>query len=147
MFEISTFAPTAANLWSVIESYGIDPNPLFLEESIEISFPINMNTRISYYRFDRAQARAAEVCGDEAIGLRSGDLLHPLHLGALGYAWLASRTLRIAIKRWHRFIRIVNHRARLSMNEHNGFLELELAVDLPSVNAAVRDDAAVAALT
>ncbi len=33
------------------------------------------------------------------------------------------------------------------MNEHNGLLELELAGDLPSVNMAVRDDAAVAALT
>ncbi len=147
MFEISTFAPTAANLWSVIESHGIDPNPLFLEEGIEINFPINANSRISYHRFDRVRARAAEVCGNEAIGLRSGELLHPSHLGALGYAWLASRTLRIALQRWRRFIRIVNHSARLGMNEHNGLLELELAGDLPSVNMAVRDDAAVAALT
>lgn len=147
MFDVSTFAPTAANLWAVIESYGIDPNALFKEEDLEISFPIDANKRISYQKFDRVRARVAEVSGDEAIGLLTGKYMHPSHLGALGYAWLASRSLRIALKRWQRFIRVVNSGARLGMVEHNGLMELEMAIDLPSANVAVRDDAACAAIT
>lgn len=147
MSEISTFAPTAANLWAVVQSYEIDPALLFEEENIDINFPIDANARISYHKFDRVRARAAEVSGDEAIGLRTGEFMHPSHLGALGYAWLASRTLRIALQRWQRFIRIVNRGARLGMNEHKGMMEIEMAIDLPSANKVVRDDSAAAALT
>ena len=147
MSEISTFAPTAANLWAVIESYGMDPNTFFLKENIELKFPIDPTLRISYKKFDRVRARAAQKSGDEAFGLRTAKFMHPSHLGALGYAWLASRSLRIALGRWQRFIRIINRGARLDIHEHDGLVELEFAVDIHSENRSVLNDSASAALT
>lgn len=147
MTEISIFAPSAANLWRTIESYGVEPGPLFRDEGIDLQLPIDPERRISYRAIDAIRDRAAEQIGDEAFGLKSGRLVHPSHLGALGYAWLASRTLRIALERLQRYIRILNGRAKLKIVEKDEGVELEVGVDLPSRNSAVRDDAACAMLT
>ncbi len=146
MPHISTFAPAAGLLWAIIESYGLDPAALFREEGFELSFPIDPDARIPYETIDRVRARAAELSGDESFGLRAGDCMHPSHLGALGFSWLASRSLRIALQRWARYIRMLNSKARLELNEVGDFLELEFAIDLPSLNKTARDDSGTATL-
>ncbi len=145
--DISTFAPSVANLWAIIESYGLDAQRMFLDEGIELSFPIDEDLRISYEKIDRIRARAAELSGDESFGVRAAAFIHPSHAGPLGYAWLASRSLRIALRRWHRYIRLVNRRAQLYREEHDGILTLSFTIDLPSRDAHVRDDAGTAVLT
>jgi AraC-like DNA-binding protein len=147
MKDIAIFAPSAANLWQVIESYGLDPAPFFLEEEIRLTFPIDPSVHITYPRIDRIRTRAAEVTGDEAFGLRSASSLHPSHLGSLGYAWLASTSMRTAFERLHRFIRIINRYSVTTLVENGDRLQARLVVQLESHNRWLRDDSIVAILT
>ena len=143
---MSVLAPSVVNLWKVIESYGIDPAPLFAAEDIEISLPIEPGTRISYAKIDRVRARAARLCGDPDFGLRAAQHVHPSQLGALGYAWLASSSLRTAFMRLHRYIRVLNDQAHFNISEQGEELVVSLSVSQSSDNMKVRDDGQMAFL-
>jgi AraC-like DNA-binding protein len=45
---------------------------------------------------------------DPCLGLRAAEFWHPSHFNALGYAWLASSTLRDALSRLDRYIHVLS---------------------------------------
>ena len=144
---MSVFAPGVINLWKTIESYGIDPEPLFAAEGIKIQLPIDPSTRLSYEKIDRIRAKAVDLSGDEALGIRAASAYLPSQFGALGYAWQASLTLRRACMRLERFVRVVNDKATFSVEDHGGCMVVTLKVDAPSVSETARDDGALALIT
>jgi len=144
---MSVFAPGVINLWRAIESYGIDPEPLFVAEGIKIQLPIDPCTRLSYEKIDRIRAKAVKLSGDEALGLRAASVYLPSQFGALGYAWHASLTLRRACMRLERFVRVVNDKATIYVEDHEGCMVVTLKVDAPSQSEAARDDGALAIVT
>jgi len=144
---MSVFAPTIILLWRTIESYGIDPAPLFAAEDIQVELPIDPSVRVSYEKIDRIRSKAVEVCGDEAFGIRSASLYISSQLGALGYAWQSSLTLRKACLRLERFIRVVNDKARILIEDNDTCTVVTLKLDLSSENESVRDDGAIALIT
>jgi len=144
---MSVFAPSVINLWRAIESYGVDPKPLFMAEGIKIQLPIDPCARLPYEKIDRIRAKAAELCGDEAFGLRAALVFLPSQLGALGYAWQASLTLRRACMRLERFVRVVNDKANIHVTEQDGCMVVTLKVQAPSQLESARDDGALALVT
>jgi len=144
---MSVFAPSVTNLWKSIESYGIDPEPLFYQEGIKISLPIDACLRLPYAKVDHLRARAVKMSGDEAFGLRSAEVYLPSQFGALGYAWHASLTLRKACQRLERFIRVVNDKAMVRVEDQDDCMVVTLDVDLESECASARDDGALALVT
>jgi len=144
---MSIFAPTIVNLWKTIESYGVDPGPLFAAEDIDARLPLDPSMRIPYEKIDRIRAKAVKICGDEAFGIRSATVYVASQHGALGYAWLASLTLRKACSRLERFIRIVNDKAVVHIEDKDGCMVVTLKINLPSECVSVRDEAALATIT
>jgi AraC-like DNA-binding protein len=144
---MSVYAPGMINLWRTIESYGIDPAPLFAAENIEVKLPIDPCKRLPYEKIDRIRAAAVKATGDEAIGLRSASVYLPSQLGALGYAWHASLTLRRAFMRLERFVRLVNDKARVGVEDRDGCMVATLSVEAPSQSETARDDGALALIT
>jgi len=144
---MSVFAPTMINLWKTIESYGIDPEPLFAAESIKVQLPIDPSLRLAYEKIDRIRARAVEHCGDEAFGIRVASVYVSSHLGALGYAWQASLTLRNAFSRLERFIRVVNDKAIVLVEDKAGCMVVTISLNLASECVSARDDAGLATMT
>jgi len=144
---MTVFAPSMINLWKTIESYGVDPEPLFAAEEIKISLPIDPSKRLPYEKIDRIRAKAFALCNDEAIGIRAANVYNINQLGALGYAWLASLTLRKACARLERFVRIVNDQAVVLVNDTNVSMVVTLRVNAPSECAMARDDGALALIT
>jgi AraC-like DNA-binding protein len=144
---MSVFAPSVVNLWKTIESYGIDPAPLFAAEDINVQPPIDPCIRLPYQKIDRLRAKAAELSGDEAFGLRSASVYLPSQLGALGYAWDASLTLRKALQRAERFIRVVNDKASVVLEERDVCLVVTFRLNQDSANIFARDDGALALIT
>lgn len=144
---MSVFAPTMINLWKTIESYGIDPEPLFAAESIKVQLPIDPSLRLAYEKIDRIRARAVELCGDEAFGIRSASVYVSSHLGALGYAWQASLTLRSAFSRLERFIRVVNDKAIVLVEDKAGCMVVTISLNVASECVSARDDAGLATMT
>ena len=144
---MSVFAPSVVNLWKTIESYGIDPAPLFATENINIQLPIDPSARIPYEKIDRIRAKAAKLSGDEASGLKSASFYLPSQLGALGYALHASLTLRKACARLEKFIRVVNNKAVVLVEDKDKSMVVTLKLDVPSECLFVRDDGALAMMT
>ncbi len=144
---MSVFAHGTLNLWKTIDSYGIDPEPLFAKEGIRIHLPIDPCKRVAYEKIDRIRAKAVELSGDEAFGLRSATVYLPSQLGALGYAWHASLTLRRACMRLERFIRVANNNARVNLKDRDGCLVVTFRLDVQSRSETARDDSALAVIT
>jgi len=135
------------NLWKTIESCGIDPEPLFAAEGFKIRLPIDPSIRISYEKIDRIRAKAVELTQDEAFGIRYANVHNATQLGALGYAWLASQTLRKAFGRLERFVRIANEKAVVEVNDIDGCMVVTVKVNAPSQCEMARDDGGLAIIT
>jgi len=144
---MSVFAPSMINLWKTIESYGVDPAPLFAAEDIQVRLPLDPCMRLPFEKIDRIRTKALELSGDEAIGLRSAAVYLPSQLGALGYAWQASLTLRQACLRLERFVRVVNSNAIIRVEDKDACMVVTLKLDERSECEAVRDDGALALIT
>ena len=53
-------------------------------------------TRIPHTKAENLWRRVAGLIEDPCFGLHAAKIWHPSHFNALGYAWLASSTLREA---------------------------------------------------
>ncbi|MDX2428815.1 MAG: AraC family transcriptional regulator [Xanthomonadales bacterium] len=144
---MSVFAPSMIILWKTIESCGVDPEPLFAAEDIRPKLPIDPSMRMPYEKIDRIRAKAVKLCGDEAIGIRSASVYSASQLGALGYAWQVSMSLRNAFTRLERFIRVVNDKAVVLVENLDDIMVVTIRLDVPSENLSARDDSALAIIT
>ena len=88
-----------------------------------------------------------KLSGDEAFGLRSASVYLPSQLGALGYAWQASLTLRKACLRLERFARVLNNNVIVLVEDKDGCMVVTLKLDERSECPSVRDDGALALVT
>jgi len=95
-------------LWKLLEEYGHDPETLFLEVGLDPKLFNNPDARMSYRVADNLWSKTSELIDDPCFGLRAIKYWHPSHFGALGYAWLASSSLRTAFNRCNRYVHIVS---------------------------------------
>ncbi|MEJ2534533.1 MAG: AraC family transcriptional regulator [Gammaproteobacteria bacterium] len=141
---MSVLAPSIGILWRVIESYGLDPKIYFAREGVEVEWPMEPGTRLPYEIVDRVRARAAADSDDPAFGLRAAGFVHPSQLGALGYAFLASPTLRDAFTCMQRYIRVLNDQSRFDVDETDDRVVTSITVNQDSNNVVARDDSQIA---
>ena len=71
----------------------------------------------------------------------------PSQFGALGYAWQASLTLRSACMRLEHFVRVVNDKAAIQVEDRDGCMVVTLKIQVPSQLEVARDDGALALVT
>ncbi len=144
---MSLLAPVLSRLWRQIEDHGIDPEPVFKEHGIDASKRFDPNARVSYTKVDQIRALAAEYTGDPFFGLKEAGYLLPAHLGSLGFAWLASTSLRSAMERLQRYVKFINEKVYIDLHDETNVLVVTSSSDLPSANAYQRDSAYLALLT
>ena len=96
MLRYSELATATNILWKLIEANGHDPEVLYPDVGIEPDLLNKPGARIPYPLVDRVWAKAAEIIDDPCFGLKASNYWHPSYFHALGYAWLASHTLREA---------------------------------------------------
>lgn len=116
MSKTCLLAP-AAILWELLEYYGIEPEPVFRQEGITREMMLQHNTRVSQTVKDNLWLKVSQMIDDPCFGLRAGALWHPSHMNALGYAWLASATLREALQRLVRYLHFISKIATLQVQE------------------------------
>jgi len=113
----TNLAATKNVFWKMIEFYGQNPEPIFLEAGIDPKLLNNPEARIRFSSVHKVLVKLAELSDDPCFGLKVIKFWHPSYMHALGYAWLASKTLREALNRFVRYSRIVT--------EAGGFLVKE----------------------
>jgi len=94
-------------VWKLLEEYGHDPASVFLETGLGPKLMHNPDARISYIVEDKLWSKTSELIADPCYGLYAIRYWHPSHFGALGYAWLASSSLRTAFIRLDRYLHTV----------------------------------------
>ena len=114
----TVIATTIRLLWRILERRGVDPAPLFKEAGLDPETLSNPRARYPVDVMRRACARAAELLDDPASGLSAAEVWQPTDFHALGFAFLASTTLRSALNRVVRYTAVVNDMIDFSLVEH-----------------------------
>jgi AraC-like DNA-binding protein len=114
---MTVYAPMLGTLWRMLEHHGYDPAELIPEKFYRPGRKPPLSGRIRFADYDAIQAHAASLLKDPTMGIRSAMFFHPSHLGALGHAWLASSSLRTALRRGARFNRMFNEQADVQLEE------------------------------
>lgn len=139
-------APAVGITLKIIRSHGVDPDPLMRKLHIDPKRVSDPNARFRYTQIDDLWALAVAQVDDPAFGLKAAEFWHPSQLGALGYAWLASSSLRTAIKRMVRYMRILTEGAHLELDETADELCVSLRYEEISRQQATRTDSFMAML-
>lgn len=108
LFEPTTLSSAARTIAETLEKhYAIDPKPLFYKAGLEFD---QLSVAGSRYRWPEMQALwkiAVEETGDPCFGLYAGRRIRPTSFHALGYSWLASRTLHGSLQRLCRYFHVI----------------------------------------
>jgi AraC-like DNA-binding protein len=144
---LSIFASSISSFWQQMEDCGIDPAPLFRKHGIESTAVFDPGSRISYLKLDRVMGEAVELSGDPFFSLKEAKYLLPSHLGPLGFAWLASTSLRSAFQRVQRYIKVLHENLQVTLHDSEDALVVSFNLDAPSVNLYQRDIGYLAIIT
>jgi len=107
-----------------LDGYGLDSRAILKQAGLDPAKLFDENARYSFPAMTKLWQLAGEASADPCFGLRVIDYWHPSNLHALGFAWLASSTLKEAIQRAERYVRIVNSAATMSLGETTEGYEL-----------------------
>ncbi|UCB54664.1 MAG: AraC family transcriptional regulator [Thiotrichales bacterium] len=115
--QLTHFAPATNMLWKHIESCGHDPAPIYRKAGINPALLKKSDARISISHVDELWRQCVELLDDPCFGIKMTEHWHPSYVGALGYAWCASSTLRTAFDRVVRYIHVVTEDLNIKLAE------------------------------
>jgi len=144
---MTIFAPALGALWEQLKGYGIDPEPLFREKGIDPESLFDEGARVSLEVYQELDVKAAELSGDPYFGLKGAEYTRPAHLGALGFAWLASSSLRTGFQRLSRYARVIQERLTIELEEDDEFFYVHMDAQMPLLNKRIRENGQLAAVT
>lgn len=115
--SLSVLAKSAQMAWLLLESYEVDPEPIFRSLHIDPRTMDDMSARLNQSTVDELWQNVADSVNDPCFGLKIGKQWHPSYMHALGYAWLASSSLHTAFYRLQRFIHVMNQAVKINIDE------------------------------
>src|SRR5262245_65645243 len=115
---METFLATAGRTYlRLLELHGVDADQLVRDGGYSPELFRDTSARLPSTEVDVAAHAAARRISDPAFALRAARCWHPSDLGALGFAWLASSSLRTALRRLERYNRILSEKATYRLEE------------------------------
>ena len=127
--QLTTFAATTNLLWKYLAENGYDPEPLYLGAGINPALLKTDNARIPVASVDRLWEAVLAKLADPCLGVKMNHYWHPSQLGALGYAWLVSSSLRTALNRVVRYSHVVAEDLYFDLRETPAGLQLVFDTD------------------
>ena len=106
--DYSTLSTIAALISHGLEKYGRDSQSLFRQAGLDPEAFKNPDTRYPVKKMQHLWQLAVEETGQEAFGILLMKDFPPATLQGLGFAWLASDTLRDAINRLERYAHFIS---------------------------------------
>ena len=144
MTEFTTISSWALVIAKTLKDYGADVNATFEQAELNPASLHDANARYPYRNMCRLWDLVIEVTGDQCFGLNTVKHFHPTSLHALGFAWLASRTLKEALERTERYSRIVTSAAEVTFKETTEGYIFRMDVSDASSSRTARADAGMA---
>jgi len=110
--EPTTISSAARLIGETLETqYGIDYKPLFEEIGMDPGRLEIAGSRYLWRRMQKLWIAAEKATGDSCFGLVVGANIRPTTFHALGFSWLASRTLLESLQRFCRYTHLINNAA------------------------------------
>ena len=109
-------------LWRMIKAEGADPDAIFTEAGLDAALRNEASARYPVEKARKAWQLAAGYIGDPCFGVRAGAHWLPGDLHALGYAFLSSKTLHVALKRIVRYNEVVDQVINFTVEEDDEHL-------------------------
>ncbi len=101
----------------VLSLQSLDAGALFREQGIGPEQLRDPSARIPSIKWDRLMHRVAPQVSDPAFALRAAQCWHPSNLGALGFAWLSSSTLRTGLGRVVRYWHLLAEQSTIELHD------------------------------
>ncbi|KPK39708.1 MAG: hypothetical protein AMJ69_04945 [Gammaproteobacteria bacterium SG8_47] len=123
----SLLASTTVMVWKALEATGHDSRKIFLRAGLDPDRLHDSNARFNYGAVRKLWQLAMHETQDPCFGLTAARYWHPSNFHGLGYAWLASSTLKNAFQRTIRYFRVVTtDPEKLSLLEHGDVYEFRV---------------------
>lgn len=122
IYNALTDGGNARLLAETLKHYKVDAATIFKQADIPI--PDETTERVSSIALQKVWRLAVEVTGDDAFGLTFPSLVHPAAFNGLGFAWLASNTLRDSLERLVRYHRLIASHGDIVLEEHKNEIRL-----------------------
>ncbi|MGD8831299.1 MAG: AraC family transcriptional regulator [Pseudomonadales bacterium] len=122
-----------------LESYQIDAGDMFESLGLPREPFRNPDGRVRKESMLAIWAEAERLTDNPCFGFEVGRNFHPTNAHAVGYAWLASSTLREALERLVRYQRIISTAADMELTDDDDLVQLQID---PSPGIHLGDDAA-----
>ena len=132
-------------LWEILEEYGIDPDPVFRRVNLDPALLFEPGSRYPLRDISALWREMERLIDDPCFGLKTDAYYHPSHFGTIGYAMLASATVRNALERLIRYHRVVSDAGFGALIEDRaaGTLTIELNWNDEPPWTPAREDAAL----
>jgi len=110
MFEPTTISAAARAIAETLEkNYAIDPLPIFADLGMDPERMKVAGARYPWAKMQQLWLAAKKATGDECFGLVVGQHIRPTTFHALGFSWLASRTLLESLQRYCRYSGMISN--------------------------------------
>lgn len=113
----STIAAYSFAIAAALEQSGVEPKPVFDRVGIPLQTTTDPLLRLTNSEITQLFKASVEATGDPAFGLLVGESLHPGNLHALGYALMASTSLRDFCQRLQNYYKVVSQSAGIRIEE------------------------------
>ncbi|SEK22568.1 AraC-type DNA-binding protein [Atopomonas hussainii] len=125
----TTIATWALAIQRALQGYGIEAEPLMREAGIDPGAVLDPESRVAVVNMWKLWHLSVEKTANDAFGLQVAASLYPTHLNAMVFALQASTTLREALQRLQRYVRVVTTIAQLDVRESEHGVMLILGSD------------------
>jgi AraC-like DNA-binding protein len=136
---MTLFAPAIGAYWQLLESYGLDAEAIFREAGVNPEAMYDAGARLPAKAVETIVAQGYALAGDPCFALREAEFFRPAHLGALGFAWLASSNLRMAFERMSRYSRMINDSLSITLEELGNHTTIRFSNEQPGLNNDLRE--------
>jgi AraC-like DNA-binding protein len=112
-----------------LKNAGHDPARVFTEAGMDYEKINDPNARYEYESITKLWRIASAVADDPCFGLVAASFWHPTTMHALGFAWMASSSLKDAFKRSVRYSRMLNTVLIMRLEEKEEAYEFNIDID------------------
>ena len=144
--SLTSFAPATNLLWKYLESENIDPAPIYKKAGIKPELLQSENARIKIDLSNQLWSLASTKLNNPCFAIKMVKFWHPSMMGALGYAWLASSSLRSAFNRVQRYSHVVSEQLNMHVTDTPQGLKICLNLEDSSSVLPQRHDLTIAML-
>jgi AraC-like DNA-binding protein len=126
--DVTSLGSVIALIAQTLKSQGCDPAPLLSEAGINPEDYCNANARVSTTKTMELWRLSVAATGNPAFGLVVADHFQPAVLHGLGFAWLASDTLRDALGRLVKYSHLINSLPDFRLEDAEDTVDLVVTV-------------------